>query len=77
MAVFWASLILLDRGEFPDFILLTVQLIPLVIDDLLLCITEIGASRIKQFRRIATRYDKLDRSYLAFLGLVCTFVWLL
>jgi transposase len=34
-------------------------------------------NRIKQFRRIATRYDKLDRSYLAFLGLVCTFVWLL
>jgi transposase len=34
-------------------------------------------NRIKQFRRIATRYDKLDRSYLAFLDLVCTFVWLL
>ena len=34
-------------------------------------------NRIKQFRRIATRYDKLDRSYLAFLSLVCTFVWLL
>jgi transposase len=29
-------------------------------------------NRIKQFRRIATRYDKLDRSYLAFLDLVCT-----
>ena len=34
-------------------------------------------NRIKQFRRIATRYDKLDRSYLAFLDLGCTFVWLL
>lgn len=33
--------------------------------------------RIKQFRRIATRYDKLARSYMAFLHLVCTFVWLL
>lgn len=33
-------------------------------------------ARIKQFRRIATRYDKLARSYLAFLHLVCTFVWL-
>ena len=32
--------------------------------------------RIKQFRRIATRYDKLARSYMAFLHLVCTFVWL-
>ena len=34
-------------------------------------------NRIKHFRRIATRYEKLDRSYLAFLSLVCTFVWLL
>jgi transposase len=34
-------------------------------------------NRIKQFRRIATRYDKPDLSYLAFLSLVCTFVWLL
>ena len=33
-------------------------------------------ARIKQFRRIATRYDKLARSYMAFLHLVCTFVWL-
>jgi transposase len=34
-------------------------------------------NRIKHFRRIATRYEKLDRRYLAFLSLVCTFVWLL
>lgn len=27
--------------------------------------------RIKQFRRIATRYDKLDTSYMAFLQLTC------
>lgn len=33
-------------------------------------------ARIKQFRRVATRYDKLARSYMAFLHLVCTFVWL-
>jgi len=33
-------------------------------------------ARIKHFRRIATRYEKLARSYMAFLHLVCTFVWL-
>jgi transposase len=32
--------------------------------------------RIKQSRRFATRYDKLVRSYMAFLHLVCTFIWL-
>ncbi|MBC3936101.1 transposase [Undibacterium sp. CY7W] len=33
-------------------------------------------NRIKQFRRIATRYEKLGRNYLSFLNLVCTYVWI-
>lgn len=33
-------------------------------------------SRIKQFRRIATRYDKLAMSFLSFVHLACAFVWL-
>jgi transposase len=33
-------------------------------------------SRIKQFRRIATRYDKLASSFLSFVHLACAFVWL-
>ena len=33
-------------------------------------------NRIKQFRRIATRYDKLAQSFLAFVHLACAFVWL-
>jgi transposase len=32
--------------------------------------------RIKQFRRIATRYDKLAKSFLSFVHLACTIVWL-
>lgn len=32
--------------------------------------------RIKQFRRIATRYDKLAASFLSFIHLACTIVWL-
>ena len=32
--------------------------------------------RIKQFRRIATRYDKLAKSFLSFVHLACAFVWL-
>src|SRR6218665_3138207 len=31
-------------------------------------------NRIKQFRRIATRYEKLARKYLSFLNLVCTYI---
>ena len=31
-------------------------------------------ARIKHFRRIATRYEKLDPNYMAFLHLVCVFV---
>ena len=33
-------------------------------------------SRIKQFRRIATRYDKLAKSFLSFVHLACVIVWL-
>lgn len=33
-------------------------------------------NKIKQFRRIATRYEKLDRNFLAILHLVCAFIWL-
>ncbi len=33
-------------------------------------------SRIEQFRRIATRYDKLGTSFLSFIHLACTIVWL-
>src|SRR6218665_1174179 len=32
-------------------------------------------NRIKQFRRIATRYEKLARNSLSFLNLVCTYFW--
>jgi len=33
-------------------------------------------ARIKQFRAIATRYDKLKRNYEGSLALVCAFLWL-
>lgn len=33
-------------------------------------------NRIKQFRRIATRYDKLAASFMSFVHLACAFVWL-
>jgi transposase len=33
-------------------------------------------NHIKQFRRIATRYDKLASSFLSFVHLACAFVWL-
>ena len=33
-------------------------------------------NRIKQFRRIATRYEKLARNFFAMLNLVCAYVWL-
>ena len=32
-------------------------------------------SKIKHFRRIATRYDKLARNYLGFTNLVCALKW--
>ena len=33
-------------------------------------------SRLKQFRRVATRYDKLDKHFLAFIQLAATVLWL-
>ena len=33
-------------------------------------------SRLKQFRRVATRYDKLDTHFLAFIHLTATVLWL-
>lgn len=34
-------------------------------------------NRLKQFRRLATRYDKLAQRFNAFLNLACTYIWLL
>lgn len=34
-------------------------------------------NRLKQFRRIACRYDKLDVRFNAFLQLACAYIWLL
>lgn len=34
-------------------------------------------NRIKQFRRIATRYEKLARNYLSFFNLVCAYIWII
>ena len=33
-------------------------------------------NRIKQFRRIATRYEKLARNFNAMITIVCTFIWI-
>jgi transposase len=33
-------------------------------------------SRLKQFRRLATRYDKLDAHFLAFVHMAATVLWL-
>ena len=33
-------------------------------------------ARLKQFRRIATRYDKLDRRFEAFISIVAALIWL-
>lgn len=33
-------------------------------------------SRLKQFRRLATRYDKLDAHFLAFVHVAATLLWL-
>ncbi len=33
-------------------------------------------ARLKHFGRIATRYDKLAKSFLSFIHLACAFVWL-
>ncbi|MBP6735224.1 MAG: transposase [Chromatiaceae bacterium] len=32
--------------------------------------------RIKQFRRVSTRYDKLDRRYEAFIAITAAWIWL-
>ena len=34
-------------------------------------------NRLKQFRRLATRYDKLANRFNAFLHVACTYIWLL
>ena len=34
-------------------------------------------NRLKQFRRLATRYDKLAHRFNAFLNLACAYIWLL
>ncbi|GAC1608492.1 MAG: hypothetical protein NVS3B3_13210 [Aquirhabdus sp.] len=34
-------------------------------------------NRIKQFRRIATRYEKLDRNFLSFINIVFAYLWLI
>ena len=33
-------------------------------------------NRIKQFRRIATRYEKLAQNFLSMIHLVCAYIWL-
>ena len=33
--------------------------------------------KIKWFRRVATRYDKLDKFFLAFVYMAATMIWLL
>ena len=33
-------------------------------------------NRLKQYRRAATRYEKLDSSFLAFISLACSMIWL-
>jgi transposase len=33
-------------------------------------------NRLKQFRRIATRYEKLARNFTSMLNLVCAYLWL-
>jgi transposase len=32
--------------------------------------------RLKQFRRMATRYDNLVRNFVSLLNLVCAYIWL-
>lgn len=33
-------------------------------------------NKLKHFRRLFSRFDKLDRSYLGFVHFVCAFIWL-
>jgi transposase len=39
-------------------------------------IVERAINRLKQFRRIATRYEKLAANYTAMLTIACIFLWL-
>ena len=39
-------------------------------------LVENAFARLKHFRAIATRYDKLKRNYMGMLALACAFVWL-
>ena len=40
-------------------------------------LVEIFFNRIKHFRRVATRYDKLAETYLGFVHVACMSLWLL
>lgn len=40
-------------------------------------LVEIFFNRIKHFRRVATRYDKLAETYLGFIHVASTWLWLL
>lgn len=33
-------------------------------------------NRLKQFRRIATRYEKLSQNFMSMLNLACAYIWL-
>jgi transposase len=39
-------------------------------------LVENAFARLKQFRAIATRYDKLKRNFVGMLALACAFIWL-
>jgi len=39
-------------------------------------LVECFINKIKHFRRIFSRFEKLDRSYLGFLHFVCVLIWL-
>lgn len=39
-------------------------------------VVECFINKIKWYRRVATRYDKLDKTYLNFLHLACCMIWL-
>ena len=39
-------------------------------------LVECCINKLKHFRRIFSRFDKLDRSYLGFLHFICALIWL-
>ena len=39
-------------------------------------LVECGINKLKHFRHIFLRFDKLDRSYLGFVQFVCALIWL-